>query len=129
MPVFKPRNTDRARSLRNAATPAERKLWKYLSKRQISGRKFSRQMPVGPYYADFLCRELRLIIEIDGYSHEMQQSDDDKRTKDLVRHGYKVVRFTNDDVLNNIEGVIRQIEMAVADIPTPNPSRKREGDQ
>jgi len=86
-------------------------------------------MPVGPYYADFLCRELRLIIEIDGYSHEMQQSDDDKRTKDLVRHGYKVVRFTNDDVLKNVEGVVRQIEMAIAAVPTPNPSRKREGNQ
>ncbi|MBQ0773006.1 MAG: endonuclease domain-containing protein [Sphingomonadales bacterium] len=129
MPVFKPRNTNRARSLRNAATPAERELWKYLSKRQVGGLKFSRQMPVGPYYADFLCRELGLIIEIDGYSHETQQSYDAKRSRDLVDHGYRVLRFTNDDVLSNVEGVIRQIEMAVAGSPTPNPSRKREGNQ
>ncbi|WP_417617683.1 endonuclease domain-containing protein [Parasphingorhabdus sp.] len=129
MPVFKPRNTNRAKSLRNAATPAERELWKYLSRRQVGGRKFSRQMPVGPYYADFLCRELGLIIEIDGYSHETQQGKDAKRSRELVDHGYKVLRFTNDDVLSNIEGVIRQIEMVVTDIPTPNPSRKREGDQ
>ena len=85
-------------------------------------------MPVGPYYADFLCRELGLIIEIDGYSHETQQGYDAKRSRDLVDHGYKVLRFTNDDVLSNVEGVIRQIEMAVAGSPTPNPSRKREGD-
>ena len=115
--------------MRNAATPAERELWKYLSKRQVGGLKFSRQMPVGPYYADFLCRELGLIIEIDGYSHETQQGYDAKRSRDLVDHGYRVLRFTNDDVLSNIEGVIRQIEMAVAGSPTPNPSRKREGNQ
>ncbi|MFT6008588.1 MAG: very-short-patch-repair endonuclease [Parasphingorhabdus sp.] len=129
MPVFKPRNTNRARSLRNEATPAERKLWKYLSKRQVDGRKFSRQMPIGPYYADFLCRELALIIEIDGYSHDMRQSEDATRTQDLIDHGYRIVRFTNDDVLINVEGVVRQIELAIANIPTPNPSRKREGNQ
>ena len=86
-------------------------------------------MPIGPYYADFLCRELRLIIEIDGYSHETRQADDAKRTQDLVEHGYKVVRFTNQDVLNNVEGVIHQIELAIAAIPTPDPSRRREGDR
>tara|TARA_R110000824_G_scaffold176999_2_gene356237 strand:+ start:536 stop:796 length:261 start_codon:yes stop_codon:yes gene_type:complete len=86
-------------------------------------------MPVGPYYADFLCRELRLIIEIDGYSHEMRQGDAAKRTHDLVNHGYKVVRFTNDEVLSNVEGVVRQIGLAIADFPTPSPSRRREGDQ
>ncbi|MGB5723706.1 MAG: endonuclease domain-containing protein, partial [Parasphingorhabdus sp.] len=116
-----------ARSLRNAATPAERKLWKYLSKRQVGGRKFSRQMPVGPYYADFLCRELGLIIEIDGYSHEARQNYDTKRSRDLVDHGYKVIRFTNNDVLNNVEAVVQQIERVLTDIPTPNPSRTREG--
>jgi len=126
--AFKKRNTSRAKSLRNEATPAERQLWKYLSKRQVCGYKFSRQMPVGPYYADFLCRELGLIIEIDGYSHETQQSNDVRRTHDLVDHGYRVIRFTNDDVLSNVEGVIRQIELTIATMPTPNPSRKREGD-
>jgi very-short-patch-repair endonuclease len=126
--VFKPRNTNRAKSLRNAATPAERELWKYLSRRQVGGRKFSRQIPVGPYYADFLCHELGLIIEIDGYSHETQQGYDAKRTSDLVEHGYRVIRFTNVDVLNNVAGVICQIEQVLADMPTPNPSRRREGD-
>ncbi|MFK7843409.1 MAG: endonuclease domain-containing protein [Sphingorhabdus sp.] len=128
MVAFKPRNTNRAKSLRNQATPAERELWKYISKRQVSGRKFSRQMPVGPYYADFLCRELGLIIEIDGYSHETQQAYDAKRTGDLVQLGYKVLRFANGDVLNNVEGVIGQIERALKSNPTPSPSRMREGD-
>ena len=101
-------------------------------------------MPVGPYFADFLCRELRLIIEIDGYSHDMRQGGDARRTQDLVRHGYKVVRFTNDEVLSNVEGVIRQIQLAIAAMPTqfdgslisqikPRaiklPSRRREGDR
>lgn len=86
-------------------------------------------MPVEPYYADFLCRELQLIVEIDGYSHETRQSEDAQRTWDLVQHGYKVVRFTNDEVLSNVEGVVRQIELALSDMPTPNPSRRREGDQ
>jgi len=86
-------------------------------------------MPIGPYYADFLCRELGLIIEIDGYSHDMRQSEDATRTQDLIDHGYRIIRFTNDDVLINVEGVVRQIELAIANLPTPNPSRKREGDQ
>ncbi|MEL6875662.1 MAG: DUF559 domain-containing protein, partial [Pseudomonadota bacterium] len=102
--------------------------WKYLSKRQIAGFKFSRQMPVGPYFADFLCRELKLIIEIDGYSHDAQQSYDHGRTRDLEDHGYRVLRFANQDVMTNVEGVVREIELIVSNIPTPNPSRKREGD-
>jgi BirA family biotin operon repressor/biotin-[acetyl-CoA-carboxylase] ligase len=69
VPRFQPRNTNRARELRNAATPAERCLWGFLSASQL-GAKFSRQMPLGPYYADFLCRELALVVELDGFSHE-----------------------------------------------------------
>ena len=78
MPEWKTRNTQRARELRNAATPAERMLWMHLSRSQL-GAKFSRQMPVGPYYADFLCRSHRLIVELDGHSHEMQTERDGAR--------------------------------------------------
>ncbi|MCP9221592.1 DUF559 domain-containing protein [Erythrobacter sp. LQ02-29] len=70
MPDWNPRNTKRARELRRAATPAERKLWPYLA-RSALGAKFSRQMPVGPWYVDFLCRELKLAIELDGASATM----------------------------------------------------------
>lgn len=125
--AFKKRDTNRAKSLRNQASPAERRLWKHLSNRQIAGYKFSRQMPVGPYFADFLCRELKLIIEIDGYSHDTQQGYDLARTKDMEDHGYRVARFSNQDVMTNVEGIVREIERVVANIPSPNPSRRREG--
>jgi very-short-patch-repair endonuclease len=125
--TFKQRDTNRAQSLRNEATPAERELWKFLNKRQVSGYKFSRQMPVGPYFADFLCRELNVIVEIDGISHDVQQSYDARRTKALEDHGYRVIRFTNRDVMENIEGVVQQIETLISDMPTLNPSREREG--
>lgn len=125
--AFKKRDTNRAKSLRNQASPAERRLWKHLSNRQIAGYKFSRQMPVGPYFADFLCRELKLIIEIDGYSHDTQQGYDLARTKDMEDHGYRVARFSNQDVMTNVEGIVREIERIVANIPTPDPSRRREG--
>ena len=127
MPEWKTRNTQRARELRNAATPAERMLWMHLSRSQL-GAKFSRQMPVGPYYADFLCRSHRLIVELDGHSHEMQTERDGARDAFLRREGYRVMRFTNDEVLNNMAGAVIAIQAALAaDRPTPAPSRKREG--
>ena len=112
MPAFKPRNTERARELRRAATPAERLLWRYLARGQL-GAKFSRQMPVGPYFADFLCRELMLVVEIDGFSHEMRQDADTARTLAIEAAGYRVVRFTNADVLGNAEGAALAIQALV----------------
>ena len=125
---FQPRDTPRAKELRNAATPAERTLWRFLSGRKVGGWKFSRQMPIGPYFADFLCREAHLIIELDGYSHDMCQAYDSRRDRWLAENGYRVLRFTNDDVMSNIEGVVIEIERTLAHLPTPNPSRKRVGD-
>ncbi|WP_239447430.1 endonuclease domain-containing protein [Parasphingorhabdus marina] len=125
--TFRKRDTNRAKTLRNQATPAERELWKYLNNRRVAGYKFSRQMPVGPYFADFLCRELKLIIEIDGYSHDTRQGYDLARTKDLENHGYRVARFSNRDVMTNVEGVVREIELIVSGMPSPDPSRRREG--
>ena len=123
---FRERDTNRARELRNAATPAERLLWQYLSKSQL-GCKFSRQMPVGPFFADFLCRERGLIIELDGHSHDIQPERDVYRDRYLVEQGYRVLHFTNMEVLGNVEGVVSEIKRALADWPTPDPSRKREG--
>ncbi|WP_332818872.1 endonuclease domain-containing protein [Sphingopyxis sp.] len=125
---FQPRDTPHARELRNAATPAERTLWRCLSGRKIDGWKFSRQMPVGPYFADFLCREAQLIVELDGYSHDMRQAHDEHRDHWLAQNGFRVLRFTNSDVMANVEGVVSEIERTLALLPTPNPSRKREGD-
>jgi len=113
MPTFKPRNTECARALRREASPAERRLWRYLARGQL-GARFSRQMPVGPYFADFLCRELMLVIEIDGFSHEMRQQADEARTRAIEAAGYRVVRFTNAQVLGNAEGVALEVQAVVA---------------
>ena len=67
--AFKPRPTARERELRNNATDAEKLLWRHLSRRQLGGYKFSRQMPVGPFVCDFMCREARLVVEADGGQH------------------------------------------------------------
>ncbi len=123
---FRVRNTARARELRHAATPAERLLWTYLARSQL-GAKFSRQMPVETFFADFLCRERKLIIELDGHSHDVQPERDIYRDRILEEAGYRVLHFTNSEVLGNVEGVILSIQLALQELPTPNPTRKREG--
>ena len=123
---FRERDTARARELRLAATPAERLLWRYLSASQL-GAKFSRQMPVGPFFADFLCRSHKLIVELDGHSHDIAPQRDVFRDRYLNEAGYQVLHFPNAEVLGNVEGVITAIKLALGQKPTPNPSRKREG--
>src|SRR5215218_3882887 len=105
MPQFRSRPTKRAQELRNNATDAERKLWRHLSRRQLEGFKFSRQMPVGPYICDFLCRDRQLVVEVDGGQHAESRRDAG-RTAYLEGEGYKVIRFWNDDVLGNVGGVL-----------------------
>ncbi len=112
MPDWKPRNTRRARGLRRAATPAERCLWERLSRSQL-GVKFSRQMPVGPWFADFLCREHRVVIELDGFSHDVQPGRDAARDHWMNENGYRVLRFANRDVMENVEGVVLMIAEAI----------------
>jgi BirA family biotin operon repressor/biotin-[acetyl-CoA-carboxylase] ligase len=112
MAQFRKRDTKRARELRNTATPAERALWHQLSKSQL-GVKFSRQMPVGPYFADFLCRERKLIVELDGFSHELRQEHDARRADYLSRAGYRILRFDNLEVHENLEGVVLAIREAL----------------
>ena len=88
-------------------------------------------MPVGSYFVDFLCRDLDLVIELDAFSHDLRVSHDARRDGWMTRQAYRILRFTNDDVFANIDGVVRQIEMTVLELqanrPTPNPSRLREG--
>lgn len=112
MPDWKPRNTERARALRREATPAERALWPFLARSQL-GAKFSRQMPAGPFFADFLCRELGLVIELDGFSHDVAPARDGQRDAWMVAHGFTVLRFTNDDLRCNVEGVVTAIRLEV----------------
>jgi very-short-patch-repair endonuclease len=108
-----------ARKLRVNSTDAERKLWYHLRDRRLLGLKFVRQQPVGPFIADFACREADLIIELDGGQHDDAASRDDRRTAVLAEHGYAVLRFWNDDVLNNTEGVLQIIMEHLAKAPSP----------
>ena len=112
MPEWNPRNTSRARSLRRTATPAERVLWRSLA-RSALGAKFSRQMPVGPWFADFLCRELKLVIELDGHSHDVQPERDSARDADLRARGYTVLHFTNEETLEETEAVATAISSEI----------------
>jgi very-short-patch-repair endonuclease len=121
------RPTIRAQQLRRDATPAERALWRELSGSKL-GFKFSQQMPIGPYICDFLCRAERLAIELDGDSHAMTATRDERRDHYLLAQHIRTIRFSNADVMGNVEGVVARIRHVLAERPTPNPSRKREGD-
>jgi very-short-patch-repair endonuclease len=118
----------RSRELRLNATPAERKLWEQLSARKVVGIRFNRQFPIGPFICDFVSRSAKLIIEVDGGQHAVDVEKDRARTAYLEAQGYRVIRFWNNDVLERIEGVVIEIERVLADMPSPNPSRKREGE-
>jgi very-short-patch-repair endonuclease len=98
-----------SRQLRNEMTVAESYLWQRLRSRQIHGFKFRRQHPVGKYILDFACIEARLAIEVDGGQHNEMQINDDQRTALLEAQGWKVLRFWNNEVLQNIEGVLEKV--------------------
>lgn len=118
----------KAQKLRREAAPAERVLWKAISRRQLEGWKFSRQMPLGPYVADFLCREASLVIELDGVSHDARQSEDRRRDGYLKKQGYQTLRFSNADVLSNLEGVLMAILAVLNSDPSPAPPACGRGD-
>jgi very-short-patch-repair endonuclease len=124
---FRARPTRRARELRNNATDAEKQLWYHLRNRQLDGHKFSRQMPVGPFICDFMCRQARLVVELDGGQHDAAAGRDEERTRFIESEGYRVIRFWNNDVLGNMDGVLTEILRVLEVTPTPGPSRKREG--
>jgi very-short-patch-repair endonuclease len=113
--------TERARRLRSQSTDAELKLWNRIRSRAINGYKLVRQEPIGPYVVDFVCRERRLIIEVDGGQHATDTRDA-VRDEWLAAHRYRVMRFWNNDVLRNIDGVLQAIVTALAEDP-PHPDR------
>jgi very-short-patch-repair endonuclease len=106
--------TARAGALRKRSTEAERLLWTHLRSRQLEGQKFRRQAPVGPYVVDFLCPETRFVIELDGGQHADQREKDEERSPRLAGWGFSVLRFWNNDVLGNTEGVLEAIRAALA---------------
>ena len=115
-------NVDRARRLRVGQTDAEQKLWYHLRNRQLQGWKFRRQHRIDRYIADFACPDAGLIVELDGSRHGEQRTYDEARTRKLETMGYRVLRFWDNDVLTNIEGVLEVILEALASpAPHPNP--------
>ena len=108
-----------AQRLRRELTDAERKLWLVLRNRQLEGAKFRRQQPIGPFIADFVCQEHRIIVEADGGQHA-QSAADARRTVFLESKGYRVLRFWNNEILNNLDGVAQAISSALS---TPHPAR------
>jgi very-short-patch-repair endonuclease len=101
------RLTPVARKLRRSSTDAEQRLWYYLRDRRFEGAKFVRQFPIGAYVADFACRAAHLVVELDGGQHSV--ASDSERTLVIERFGYRVIRFWNNDVLQNTEGVLQTI--------------------
>lgn len=102
----------RARELRQEMTPAEEKLWQQLRNRKLAGLKFRRQHPVGRFIVDFYCPACRLVVEIDGDIHDRQRERDAVRTEDLAAYGYRLLRFRNEQVLNDLETVLTAIKAA-----------------
>jgi len=105
-----PKTMHRAGELRREPTPAEQKLWSYLRGNKLNGASFRRQHAIGNYIVDFCSIKAKLIIELDGSQHLEQEEFDFERTKYLESQGYKVIRFWNNDVMNDIQGVIRVID-------------------
>ena len=111
-----------ARTLRRKSTEPELILWRALRNRQLRGLKFRRQTPIGPYVADFLCLDAMLIVEVDGDTHATSQAHDARRTDYLASEGFRVIRFSNLEVMENAEGVLTSI-LAMAMSPSPSPSQ------
>ena len=116
-----------ARKLRAEMTDAERKLWSLLRRKQLEDFRFRRQVPLGPFIADFACHSARLIIEVDGGQHGLRTEQDARRTKWLEQFEWRVLRFWNGDVLRESEDVLELIRLALIDPPSPTLPRKQGG--
>lgn len=122
-----PRNlklVSHAKQLRRAMTDVEKKLWQLLRSRQLEHLKFRRQYPIGPYIVDFICIEKHLIIELDGSQHADSKKDQ-RRDDWLKAQGYQVLRFWNNEMIENTPGVLQTI-LSAATNPHPNPLPERE---
>ena len=113
----RPGSVARARELRRNSTDAERKHWRAL-RTQLGQFKWRRQMPVGPYFADFACFSAKLIVEIDGGQHAAAAEHDQKRSVFIEAQGYRVLRFWNHDVLRNTRGVLERIALELSTSPS-----------
>jgi len=119
--MSKQRIVNLSRELRREGTPAERVLWRQLNNKKFNGVKFRRQEPIGNYIVDFVSFEKKLIIEIDGGQHNEDSlvDKDSQRTQWLNSQGFRVIRFWNNDVLENLQGVLLQIQTFLEEAPSP----------
>ena len=131
MPPVRRQISPYAARLRREMTDVERKLWSSLRNRQLNGYKFRCQATIGPFVADFLCVEAALIVELDGGQHS--EATDASRTAFLVKRGYRIIRFWNNDVIESFDGVLQIVAATLAEQkerrPSPYPlPRAREGE-
>jgi len=117
-----------AKSLRSNQTDAELKLWYHLRAHRFMGLKFKRQKPVGRYIADFVCTERMLVIELDGGQHAEQHEYDATRDAWLRSEGFTVLRFWNNEVMQELESVLEKIQLALSPCPSPQPSPRMRGE-
>ncbi len=113
---------ERAKERRRNRTDAENRMWYYLRNKRLSGYKFVREQVIGNYIADFVCREKKIIIEIDGGQHMAAVQYDLMRTKYLESNGYKVIRFWNNEVFQDIKAVMDSILNIINTVPHESPS-------
>ncbi len=120
----------RARELRAQASTPEQRLWTSLRKASATtALKFRRQQPIPPYIVDFACMKAKLVIELDGHSHDTTQKYDEKRDDYLRQYGYTVMRFSNQSVADNLSGVVEVIVMRAQEIlnsSTPSPANSKD---
>ena len=107
--LYDTKNQKYARNLRRKSTETENLLWSYLRNKQIGGFKFRRQQPIGKYIVDFACMQAKLVIELDGGGHAEQESYDRKRDNFIRNAGYRVLRFWNHDVWQDVFSVLEKI--------------------
>ncbi len=112
------RLTRLARSLRRGATAAERRLWQGLRRKQVEGFRFRRQVILGDFIADFACFDARLVVEVDGATHsnDVEIARDAARSSALAEQGYAILRFTNDEVFRNLDGVLDTIHARLLEL-------------
>lgn len=109
----------KARTLRSNMTDVERVVWQAIRGAQMDGYKFRRQFAIGKYIADFACIEKKLVIELDGGQHQYHQDYDEQRSAFIQEQGWQVLRFWNNDVLENLDGVLHRISEKLKDSPPP----------
>jgi very-short-patch-repair endonuclease len=115
-------NRSRAREMRHTPAVTEKIFWNEVRDRKLDGFKFRRQVLIGPYIADYVCAEKKLIVELDGVLHDKRRGYDARRDAFLEQKGYRVIRFKNEDLLDDMSGTLEYIRRELCAAPSPRPS-------